>query len=485
MKVIQRQAKAAEQILGKQTGSQNRPLRFLTYCGVASCAEGTLLYNVLTKEMILAEQEDLPTGGFDPADPESLRFCGDLFSYLYEHWYLVPRDNDDRELCLNLRTLAQRWQRANAPKGFWHYTILTTTDCNARCAYCYEAGVKRRDMSRETAEKVTDFIADNWAAVQRTEQSDHPVRQVTLQWFGGEPLCNTAAIDRITQELAGREIPFTSSLITNGSLLTEEVIARAVRDWHVHSAQITLDGTEETYNRVKAYTDASDSSYRRVLANIERALAAGMAVTARLNLTGENFDDLSQLVGELAVLFGAYPKFRLYAAYVFRLREDTFNQPYRADLETLSGQRQALTAQIRDRGLLAGKRLRRSVKTNQCMADSEATTLIQVDGALGRCEHCYDSMSCGSVTEGITDPAVVAYWKKPEPDAAVCWDCLMYPDCIRLTGCHSTGIAACQRVAAVRADLVPSLQGEMLDCFEKIKKNENHRNEGKKGSALR
>ncbi len=482
MRVIQGQAKAAAEILGAQSGDWNRPLRFLTYCGIAPCAEGTLLYNVLTKEMILAEPADLPAKGLDPKHPESLRSCGDLFAYLYEHWYLVPVENDDRELCRNLRELARRWQRANAPKGFIHYTILTTTDCNARCAYCYEAGVERRDMSRETAHRVADFIADNWASVKRTERPEHPARQVTLQWFGGEPLVNMAAIDQITQELTRREIPYESSMITNGSLLTEEVVRRAVRDWHVKNIQITLDGTEDVYNRAKAYVDDPDSAYRRVTANIKSALEAGMAVSVRLNLTGENLDDLYQLVDELAARFGEYPKFHLYAAYVYCLRDDTFNQPYREDLETLSNQRLALTARIRERGLLTRSRLRRSVKTNQCMADNDTTTLIQADGSLGRCEHHYDSMPCGTVAEGITDPEMVAYWKQQDPDAAVCADCPIYPDCLRLTGCHSIGIAACQRVAAVREDIVPSLMSDMLDCFTQAKQASH---EDRKGNALR
>lgn len=51
------------------------------------------------------------------------------------------------------------------------YTILTTTDCNARCFYCYELGRSRIPMSEQTAHEIADYIS---------------APKVNIHWFGGE-----------------------------------------------------------------------------------------------------------------------------------------------------------------------------------------------------------------------------------------------------------------------------------------------------------
>ncbi len=474
MRVIQKQAKAAGKILGKQSGDPNRKLRLLTYCGTAHCDEGILLYNVMTKEMLLLENDELSDRAEEGLEWGQLDPSGELYSYLFEHWFLVPENCDDKELCLNLRALAQRMLRFNSPKGFSHYTILPTTDCNARCFYCYEAGTKRRNMTRETALRVVDFICENWESVKRTERPGYQVRQIDLSWFGGEPLYNSEVIDLITSELARREVPYRSGMITNGYLFDEGIIQRAVEQWKLTSLQITLDGTEEIYNRTKAYLENEGSAFVRVTDNIRRLLDVGIAVSIRLNLDDRNDEDLKVLIEWLTEHFGDYKKFHAYVAYVYRLNDGMFNEPFRGDVRTLCEELLILQARLRDLGISSRNRLRRTVKTNNCMADDDASVVIQTDGSLGRCEHYYDSMPCGSIKTGITDSKLVDWWKQTDADAEVCEDCPVYPDCYRLTGCGSAHIAACQQVPAMREDIRPSLQRDMLSCYNKVKK-ENDR----------
>ena len=77
-------------------------------------------------------------------------------AYLHERWFTISEDQNEKDL-----TELVRWVRASLrrePKHITQYTILTTTDCNARCFYCYERGCARVTMDSETADKVADYI---------------------------------------------------------------------------------------------------------------------------------------------------------------------------------------------------------------------------------------------------------------------------------------------------------------------------------------
>ena len=57
-----------------------------------------------------------------------------------------------------------RWvltSRQKSAKNITGYTIFPTTDCNARCFYCFELDRSRIPMSVETARKVVRYIKDH------------------------------------------------------------------------------------------------------------------------------------------------------------------------------------------------------------------------------------------------------------------------------------------------------------------------------------
>ena len=63
-------------------------------------------------------------------------------------------------------------------------TILTTTDCNARCHYCYEKGIQKEHLSLRTQQRIIDIIKEQFSRGKR----------IHISWFGGEPLL---ALDKI------------------------------------------------------------------------------------------------------------------------------------------------------------------------------------------------------------------------------------------------------------------------------------------------
>ena len=76
-------------------------------------------------------------------------------------------------------------------------TILTTTKCNARCFYCYEHGVEKKDMDQDVAVALINYIKENIGQ-----------RKLHITWFGGEPLVNKKVIDYISSTLTSLKIDF-------------------------------------------------------------------------------------------------------------------------------------------------------------------------------------------------------------------------------------------------------------------------------------
>ncbi len=182
---------------------------------------------------------------------------------LIDRWFLVPQEHDDRKACHEIREMAALLKPAT--NTVTTYVILTTTGCNARCFYCYEKGTKPVVMTAETASKVVRYIVAH-----RGDEN------VSIRWFGGEPLVNVKVIDQICTELREQGVPFRSSMVSNGYLMDADMVERAKDLWQLQHVEITLDGMAQTYNRVKDYVYRGVNAFERVLENIGMLTAAGI-----------------------------------------------------------------------------------------------------------------------------------------------------------------------------------------------------------------
>ena len=387
------------------------PCRLSQFALSAPCEEGVLLYNTLTGELLLLSEEEYRGAAAGDAAGEDLK----------KRRFLVPEDYDEYKFCRQVMSVA----RLLAPKkkGITGFTVFTTTDCNARCPYCYELGRPRVPMSDRTAADAADFIA-------RVSEGG----KVTLSWFGGEPLMNAKAIDIITSELTRRGVPFTSRIVSNGYLFDDDLVRKAKEKWALEFAQITLDGTEETYNRIKGFVKCEGSAFRRVLSNIELLLDAGVRVQIRLNVDLDNVKDLSELTDELVERFSGEKKPSVYSVLIHDFTSAGAGSGVGA--EALAAW-DALQRKILASPLGKLRRLPRSIQANVCMADSDSSVTILPDGRIGKCEHESEQLTVGSIYDGITDPATVERWRE-RVEVPECQTCALSPLCIRLRLCSWT-----------------------------------------------
>ena len=94
--------------------------------------------------------------------------------------------------------------------------------------------MKATTMTPETVEQTIRYII-----------SSHAEEKVKIVWFGGEPLLGERIIDRISEGLTEADLPFKSTMISNGNLITSEIIEKMVGPWHLDRIQISMDGDED------------------------------------------------------------------------------------------------------------------------------------------------------------------------------------------------------------------------------------------------
>lgn len=171
--------------------------------------------------------------------------------------------------------------------------LLPTEACNFRCTYCYEDFALGR-MPREVVEGVK-------ALMRRRAPS---LEQLTLSWFGGEPLVARDIVLELSAEAAelARSHPglrYEAGMSTNAYLLTpqlfSELCAVGVRDY-----QVSLDGPAPVHDRARVRVDGG-ATFSRIWQHVlaMRDSPEAVSVLVRIHYDARTIDALEPLVDDL------------------------------------------------------------------------------------------------------------------------------------------------------------------------------------------
>lgn len=409
-------------VIGAQEVDASVQYRLIKYAFVKKTIDGVLIFNNLTKGIVY-----LTTKEYD-----------NLFNIkmLASLWYLVPQNFNDKKFCNQVRELNRFLHKKNV--GINSYTIFTTTDCNARCFYCYEKNISKINMPHKVAEDLAYYIIKHSCG-----------EKVEIMWFGGEPLYNLDAIDTICEILKQNNIEFFSKMISNSYLFDDSILQKATQLWNLKWLQVTLDGTEKIYNRTKSYIYNDSNAFERVFENIGKVLDVGITINIRLNLTSLNASDLNILVDKIYKKYGTDKKIIIYVNTLYNstgLKKDELNP------KALFALKIALQNKIYSYGYNSLKRTQKSLKINACMSDNDSSITVLPMGQLGKCEHYSEGDYCGSIYKEDLNLDIINKFKERSPEYPKCDDCLLYPDCFRLKVC-----------------------GEKADCVEDLRLNKINR----------
>ena len=199
---------------------------------------------------------------------------------LAENGFLVPSEAEEqrqiREFFTNVREDTEQMK----------VTVLTTLQCNFACDYCFQGdhgdyNKFAAKMTLETALKTAQWIESRLDEVRP--------KKLHLTFFGGEPLLNLPVAYYLAERCHGiceeRGIPLSISIITNGLLLTPEVVDR-LTPFGLYGVKVTLDGDRDVHNRMRPLR-GKQGTFDKIIDNLRR-------VAGKVSITiGGNFDESS------------------------------------------------------------------------------------------------------------------------------------------------------------------------------------------------
>ena len=242
-----------------------------------------VVYNTASEAVVILVGEEIAF--FE--DNDTTKASSEFMETMINLGFYVKKDDDETFLIHLLRN-----QYAFQNDKLVNLTIYPTQACNARCFYCFEQKEQKIWMSAKTADQIVEYITHTLT----TEN------ELVYRWFGGEPLLGAKIIDRIitgVDSFFEGKLTYHSVIITNNSLITDELMERFTTTWHVRKVQTTIDGYKYEHEKRKNYVDKSIDHYQQTIDNIRKLLDAGIFAICRYNVDEFNKDQLPDVLDDL------------------------------------------------------------------------------------------------------------------------------------------------------------------------------------------
>lgn len=417
MKWIFNSSDDISEAIGTQYYDQSIKYKILDYVIEEKIDDGYLLYNTMSRKIIFLSLDEYE-------EYKKVLSDGNLSKLMVVNWFYIPENMESKTInYMQRQSYFCKYPRKRFGK-LKVFTIMTTYDCNARCPYCYEADYPHITMSDKITNDTADYIVKKHGG------------KIKLRWFGGEPLVNAKCINAICQRMKDENIKYESRMVSNGYLFHKFSKETIVDLWHLKSLQITLDGTETNYNRIKSYVNVGNA-YQQVIKNILYLLQLGITVTIRLNVSRDNYADLNTLVDQLYDWFHMYKD--SFTVYSHALFEDCGNPPLvLTEEERRLLYEQSLSLQKKINALGIGSTYSvRGIPRVHCMADDGRSVVINPNGDLSLCEHYANEDIVGSIYSDDMNKDLIIKWQTHFPGNDRCPTCPNLPQCNKLYYCPS------------------------------------------------
>ena len=171
-------------------------------------------------------------------------------------------------------------------------TIAPTSDCNFRCAYCYEKdSITNSYMNEETQENIINLV----------NQNSSYISELSVTWYGGEPLLAMDIIEKLSIQFMKiceeNDIEYNAGIITNGYYLSKENVQK-LNKYKVTTIQVTIDGDEKIHNKRRPHKDGS-GTYAKIIGNLVENYDIIEPLVMRINTDKSNMNSPYKVVDDL------------------------------------------------------------------------------------------------------------------------------------------------------------------------------------------
>lgn len=169
--------------------------------------------------------------------------------------------------------------------------ILPNLSCNLNCHYCYEKD-KRESMSLVHEEALAHFLT----------KEIRNKKWLNIRWSGGEPLLSWSRVKRLSQHILDEcnksDCDYSASMITNGTLLSEDKVDDLLR-YSIKAVQITLDGDSAIHDKIRHFKSNGQGTFGIIMQNIRQA-SRKIKIHLRINVDKNNISNIPHLFDEIA-----------------------------------------------------------------------------------------------------------------------------------------------------------------------------------------
>lgn len=384
------------------------------FCDSSGNQQQRVLYNSRTGSLALIEEEQFQI--YEKfANGSEVVFEQELLDNLKMGGFVIDSSIDELDL-IRLNLLQSRFDRS-----VLSLTIAPTSNCNFRCVYCYEKdSIQPVTMSEETQDSLMNFVDNNL----------HGVTGFNVSWYGGEPLLALGIIEKLSRYFIStckeRNIVYNASIVTNGYLLSNQVVDRLVA-MKISNIQVTLDGAAEDHDLRRPLVGGLPT-FNRIVDNLGSLKGrTDILIAIRINTDKHNIDRVDRVVDILNER-GLTDITRPYLAMVENLN-GTYNDNgcfhtnefsmvmYNFILRNKLNAIEYIPVQI----------------SNYCCADFAGAYVVNADGRLYKCWCDIGNLekAVGSVNEGIVNNDVLcSYMLYNAADDQECKACKYLPICM-------------------------------------------------------
>ena len=298
--------------------------------------------------------------------------------------------------------------------------IAPTTACNFACPYCFESKNNPMTMDDLTIDALADFV-----------KSQEDVKNLSITWYGGEPLLAFDKMKSIYNKLSSDGMPsiLSQALITNGYCFNDEIIS-FFKEKGCRYIQITIDGLYERHSATRCLKNSSKSTFEPIISNIDKLVSElpETRINIRVNINKNNYKEYISVVNFFKK---RYPGNKRISAYPGIIREENIEGNSLCDTSFGTSEMLTLNALLRREGLNTSDFPRKRMRG--CMMQSRNSYLI---GPIGEIYKCWNDVGnpdaiIGNIKSNeLNNPSrYIKYTIRAVPFNSECRDCHAFPIC--------------------------------------------------------